>query len=359
MHKLAPWLALLALSGCASPALLDERVTAPFAALVAADRELPARTLSLGEPTTNKDGAVFLRELRSGAPSAENRPVVVLLNGVFSDGDTWRFNTSTLVGEADVLVMDLPGTGRSAVIDPDARPADAFTLRWTAQRTWQALAGWQALQPRPRPLLLVGHSIAGTVLLRMLGDPGLRARFARTREQVTGAVLIAAADVGTPGWSPTLVELAKLSDVEVGLGESLGVLESMVRDGIAGSVERPEEAALQLEADRMVTALTDRDRRRASQLMLQRIRPLGPDEQPIWPKVKELSADHGRVDVPTLLIWGRHDDTLELPTGEKLAREIPGAKLLVIEGARHSVQQERPVEVSRAILAFAGAPTPR
>ncbi len=338
--------------GCASTTLLDEEKVAPFAALLRADRALSSTVLRFGDERSESAGLVYVREVQSGSPAAAARPVLVLLNGVFSDGDTWRFDTSLLAEQHDLLVIDLPGTGRSTGSEPDAQPESQYTLEWVASRTWRTVAGWQALQVSPRPLVLVGHSVGGAVVLRMLGQPRLRERFAPQRAHVVGSVLIGAADVGTPGWSPTLIELAKLSEVEVALGDALGVLDARARDGIAKSVEDPTKSALEHEAERMVAALVDRDRRRASQLMLRRIRPVDGADVPEWGAVREMVEDHGRVDVPTLLVWGRDDDTLTLDTAKKLEREIPGARLAIIEDARHSVQQEQPFATTRAVLEF-------
>ncbi|HET6202222.1 MAG TPA: alpha/beta fold hydrolase [Planctomycetota bacterium] len=62
-------------------------------------------------------------------------------------------------------------------------------------------------------------------------------------------------------------------------------------------------------------------------------------------------AGHREIRVPTLVLWGRRDRVLPLDHGERLAREIPGARLLVLE-AEHIPHVERPEETNRAILAF-------
>jgi pimeloyl-ACP methyl ester carboxylesterase len=88
------------------------------------------------------------------------------------------------------------------------------------------------------------------------------------------------------------------------------------------------------------------------------VRPTRPDGSPDWDAIAPIAADHGRIDVPTALLWGREDDTLPLAMGEKLAREIPGSTLVVIDGARHSFHQERPHATSGALLALARALSP-
>jgi pimeloyl-ACP methyl ester carboxylesterase len=102
----------------------------------------------------------------------------------------------------------------------------------------------------------------------------------------------------------------------------------------------------------MIGALTDPDRRRSSQLMLRRIRPVDADDRPIAALTRELSRDHERVDVPTLLLWGRNDDTLTLATARKLNAEIPNSRLQIVEEAKHSVHQEQPFATVAAIREF-------
>jgi pimeloyl-ACP methyl ester carboxylesterase len=96
----------------------------------------------------------------------------------------------------------------------------------------------------------------------------------------------------------------------------------------------------------------DRDRRRASQLLLRRIRPVDEDDVPDWPAARRLAEDHGRVDVPALVLWGRDDSTLPLADGEKLARELPRGELVVVDRADHSLHQESPRETVLALRTF-------
>jgi pimeloyl-ACP methyl ester carboxylesterase len=344
----------LAASSCAhGPRLVDERATPPWRGLLASRDALPRRPITLDAPSPDGPGwTVAAEEIATGAGAGG--PVIVLLNGVFSDARTWRFVVAPLAARADLLLVDLPGTGRSDPREPEGLAEATYTPRWLADRTLAALASWQARQPAPRRLVLVGHSVAGTAILRALGDPGLRARHAATLATVAGAALIAPADVAAPSWSPTLVELAKLGAFEIGFASVFGFLRPKVEGAIAAGVAHPDERALGAEADRVLEVLSDRPRRRASQAMLLRVRPTTPDGAPDWAAIRDVAADHGRVDVPVAFVWGRDDDTLPLAMGEKLAREVPGARLVVIDDARHSVHQERPIATSEAILRFAG-----
>jgi pimeloyl-ACP methyl ester carboxylesterase len=57
------------------------------------------------------------------------------------------------------------------------------------------------------------------------------------------------------------------------------------------------------------------------------------------------------IAVPTLVIHGTDDPMFPLAHGEALAREIPGARLLTLEGAGHGVERADWETIARAILA--------
>ena len=56
--------------------------------------------------------------------------------------------------------------------------------------------------------------------------------------------------------------------------------------------------------------------------------------------------------VPTLLVVGEHDRTELAELAERLARELPDARLETIEGAGHLPSLERPDELNRLLLDF-------
>jgi pimeloyl-ACP methyl ester carboxylesterase len=59
------------------------------------------------------------------------------------------------------------------------------------------------------------------------------------------------------------------------------------------------------------------------------------------------------IAVPALVIHGRADPMFPLEHGEALAREIPGARLLTLEGTGHGVERADWETIARAILAHA------
>jgi pimeloyl-ACP methyl ester carboxylesterase len=60
------------------------------------------------------------------------------------------------------------------------------------------------------------------------------------------------------------------------------------------------------------------------------------------------------ISVPTLVIHGTDDPMFPLAHGEALAREISGARLLVLEAAGHGIERADWEPIARAILRHTG-----
>jgi pimeloyl-ACP methyl ester carboxylesterase len=68
------------------------------------------------------------------------------------------------------------------------------------------------------------------------------------------------------------------------------------------------------------------------------------------PAVPELAAGLGRINCPAAVIWGNRDRYIPFSTARELAERIPGATLTQLKGADHYVMEERPDEVTDALL---------
>jgi pimeloyl-ACP methyl ester carboxylesterase len=60
------------------------------------------------------------------------------------------------------------------------------------------------------------------------------------------------------------------------------------------------------------------------------------------------------VELPVLVMGGRHDRIVPLESARRLAAALPDARLLVLEQSGHSAPEEEPVTVAAAIRKFAG-----
>lgn len=59
-----------------------------------------------------------------------------------------------------------------------------------------------------------------------------------------------------------------------------------------------------------------------------------------------------RVGCPTLVLWGRHDKLLPVGMGEYYAKNIPGARLEVLENCGHMLPFEKPEEFAKSSIEF-------
>ncbi len=67
------------------------------------------------------------------------------------------------------------------------------------------------------------------------------------------------------------------------------------------------------------------------------------------------TSELGRIEAPTLLVWGDADGLVPREMQESLVRSIPAARLLVYEGAGHTPRWEDPARFSRDLAAFVRA----
>jgi pimeloyl-ACP methyl ester carboxylesterase len=302
--------------------LIDEGTTS-YGALARADSTLPSRVLGVALPHLAVN--LHVRELgrRSG-------PTLVLLHGVFSDGHTWRFLTPLLAEDHRVLVVDLPGCGRSQGPDPRLQP-DAYFIAWLARVIREGLAQFQ---DSDAPVFLVGHSLGANVALRALERVDRSGGAAR----IQGAVLIAPADPLAEEYPRVLRELAYLRGWEVSIGAALGVLDARIQGAVRRSVELPDERAFLAEAARLRSCLTDVTRRRASQAILRRFAESNEEARP--------------PSGAAVLVWGGSDDVLPVEIGRRLSSRLGNLPLVTIPGAKHSVHQEAPAAVALQIRRF-------
>ncbi|GAA4921414.1 pimeloyl-ACP methyl ester carboxylesterase [Actinomycetospora succinea] len=71
---------------------------------------------------------------------------------------------------------------------------------------------------------------------------------------------------------------------------------------------------------------------------------------------EELTDRLGTIDVPVRIVWGREDRWQPVSYAEKLAADIPGASLVVLDDAGHFLMEDDPVRLTREVLDFLAGP---
>ena len=80
---------------------------------------------------------------------------------------------------------------------------------------------------------------------------------------------------------------------------------------------------------------------------------LGCTSRFVWPVPdKGLSRRLHRIDVPTLVIWGREDALVSCEYAEEFASRIPTSEVVLVGGAGHALEVERLDEVERLVREF-------
>ncbi len=72
-------------------------------------------------------------------------------------------------------------------------------------------------------------------------------------------------------------------------------------------------------------------------------------------KLKPYEGQLSRLGVPTLILWGENDLFAPVAGAHRFQREIPDAKLVVLEGAGHFVYADEPSRCAREVAGFLAA----
>ncbi|MEX1097711.1 MAG: alpha/beta hydrolase [Planctomycetales bacterium] len=246
---------------------------------------------------------------RAGAP-------LLLVHGFGASTYSWRFLVDELAERHRVIAIDLKGFGDSP------KPLDeGYTLRHQI-----ALVETFILEHDLRDLTLVGHSYGGGVSL-------LTALELQRRKEDRLARLVLIDNVAYPQEFPFFIRAlrtpllgplgAKLLPAKA---QARKVLELCYHDPRRITEEQVESYAAPLRTPAGRHALIETARR------------------VLPPDMDEITAGYKELDVPTLLLWGRHDRVVPLWVGERLHTELPNSKLAIIEDAGHIPQEETPAE---------------
>ena len=252
-------------------------------------------------------------------------PPILLIMGIGGSMLWWDENFCRLLAEGSRFVIryDHRDTGRSVTSEP-GRPdytgtdlvadsvgvLDAYGIaaaHVVGVSAGGAFAQLLALDYPDRVLSLVLISTSPATP----GEPGLPSAAERYQRFVTSAAV---------DWS-----------------DERSVIEYLVDYArvLAGGARPFDEAAIQ--------ALVRRDVERAHNIAA--------SENPGLAAEGEVSRRSlSSIAVPTLVIHGTEDPMFPLEHGESLAREIPGARLLTLQGAGHGVERADWETIARAIL---------
>jgi pimeloyl-ACP methyl ester carboxylesterase len=73
----------------------------------------------------------------------------------------------------------------------------------------------------------------------------------------------------------------------------------------------------------------------------------------VFPRnVDWIISNYKNIKIPVLLIWGDHDHIIPLSIGQRLSKDIPNSKLVIVPECGHIPQEEKPKETAKIISDF-------
>jgi pimeloyl-ACP methyl ester carboxylesterase len=244
---------------------------------------------------------------------------LVLIHGYTSSTYSWKDVFEPLAKNFRVIAVDLKGFGFSGKPDGD------YTRRGQAILVTHLLEHLKVEQA-----WLCGNSMGGEVALNVaLAHP----------ERVLGLILIDSAGVEVAGkgtLTPSYLTIPVVGRLLIALSLTSSKL---VRQGLEKSFYDQNLVT----ADRIANYYRPLQTR-GGQLAALRAR----TQWSIFP----IEADLGKINVPTLVLWGAQDQLIPLAAGQKLNSLIKDSKLVVFDNCGHLPQEEMPQRTVDQIVSF-------
>lgn len=251
-------------------------------------------------------------------------PKLLLIHGTGSSGASWAAVAARMAPRFDVLLPDLPGHGGSEGFADHRASLPRMAGALTGLLNTLGSGGWS-------PDLVVGHSAGAAVMLQMTLDRGIAPRALLAVNGALAPLPALARHVFPPlarliAASPWLPELAARRAAQPA---ALGRL-------IASTGSRLNAA----DVARYRDLLTRQGHVRGALDMMAN-----------W-QLDELIAALPRLATPLWLAAGTADGTVPCIQSERLARRLPEARFVALQGLGHLAHEEAPDQVANLIDAL-------
>jgi pimeloyl-ACP methyl ester carboxylesterase len=241
-------------------------------------------------------------------------PPLVFVHGAAEDGRVWQPQLAALADEFTIVAWDEPGAGRSSDLPADFSLADyASCLAAVIEEVGLG------------PAHVAGFSWGSTVVQELY----------RHHPRLVATLILIGAYAGWKGSLPADEVSARVAGAHEMLAAPAEEFDPTLPGLFAG--EPPAEFVALLEQ----VAADVRPESLKTQLFLM----AEADQRDLLP----------RIAVPTLLIWGEQDARSPLTVARQFEQAIPDTELVVIDGAGHVSNLEKPEPVNQAVREFCRA----
>lgn len=252
---------------------------------------------------------------------------IVLLHDIMGGAFTWRDVLPRLSPiKRAVYVIDLLGYGESD------HPWQSDTSIWGHADCLSFLFE----QLNLTNMVLVGHGIGGGVA------QVLATRL--SRERVAALVLIdtiAYTYTFAPDWP--LPEMKEQQDPDRPKETKLEDMILALQETLPHATQYPDRFKQSM--DEWISPWKSEV---GKELLFQHIRLLHPDYS------NSVASDLKEMGTAALIIWGEHDEQMPLKIAQRLHRDIPESRLVIVPDAGHLILFDAPGDVARALEDFVG-----
>ncbi len=241
---------------------------------------------------------------------------VVLIHGFPTSSRLWHAMIRDFAPGHRLIIVDLPGFGRS---DPPTPARNSCGAHAAAIKALLDDLGVQRA-------ILVGHGIGG----------GVAQAFAIQWPSVVSALAL----VNSAGFGVRPRSMARLARALGPLARVTppALLAGLVHGSVRRGFEDPERSRLTLDTClRHFTSVAGRN------ALADHLAAIGHCDTATW------SRRLGEITAPTAILWGDDDPFYRVALGQRLAAAIPGASFEVIAGAAHFLPEDQPERLARAI----------
>jgi non-heme chloroperoxidase len=252
---------------------------------------------------------------------------VVLIHGYPLSGASWEKQVPILLDAGyRVITYDRRGFGKSS------QPAGGYNYNTFSEDLHQLITYLEL-----KDIILVGFSMGGGEIARYFGRFG--------SQGVSNAVIM--------GGVPPFLRKTNDNPEGVDAGVFEGIRKAVLADRYAFFTEFFKNF---YNTDQLLGNRVSEDVLRASWNLAASASAIASEAcVPSWHE--DFRQDLNRVDVPTLVIHGDEDRIVPLEvSGQRTAKLIKGARLVVIKGGPHCITWTHADEVNDALMSFLGKP---
>ncbi len=260
---------------------------------------------------------LFIKEQGEGEP-------IVLLHGLGASHYMWRYIQSDFSKKYRMIAVDMKGFGLSEKpIDWDYKIEDHAEIV-------KALIKKLKL----KNITVIGHSFGGAVALLLALDSEYQ-----KQPYINRLVLM-----DSPAFPQTLSPGVKFLQTPLFSYLGLNVINpqrivKMTLRGLDGKTDFLSEQDIKAYAAPFKF-------RGARHALVQTARNIEPQN------FKRMIKAYKRMDIPTLLVWCRHDPVVPVSIGKRLKKTLPDAKLKIIDNCRHVPTEQAPEKTQTHIMEF-------